>query len=179
MSYHIGVVGKIRLNYNKKQLVSVNAGAEHSVYNLLVSANNEIYQLRKTADLVPAYRNRIDYLRSVIASPAATKTALPYLNTVDVDCQTVANGIRNYAAAWKNMQERHTGVPTFHKKSPTLVWNTNCHYKAGDTGINDGSVRFTDPHHIILPKLGRVRFEWKTCCPALSADADSFLSAAA
>lgn len=159
MSYHIGVVGKIRLNYNKKRLVAVNAGAERSVYNLLVSANNEIYQLRKTADLVPAYRNRIDYLRSVIASPATIKTALPYLNTVDVDCQTVANGIRNYAAAWKNMRERHTGVPTFHKKSSTLVWNTNCHYKAGDTGINDGSIRFTDSHHIILPKIGSVRFE--------------------
>lgn len=157
MPYHIGVVLKLYLSDEKKRLVAVNAGAQRSVYNHLVACNNEIYRLKKTAAYVPSDRERIDYLYSVSADAASIKNALPYLDGKDIDCQTVENGIRNYRIAWKNRKERHTGVPTFHKKSAEQVWQTNCHYTSASTGLNDGTVRFLNQHTIMLPKLGKVR----------------------
>lgn len=158
MPYHLGVVIKLYLSDEGKRLVAVNAGAQRSVYNHLVACGNEIYRLRKTAAYVPSDGERINYLRSVSENAAGIKNARPYLYGKDVDCQTVENGIRNYHAAWKNMKERHTGVPVFHKKSPEQTWQTNCHYTGSGTGLSDGTVRFTDRCHIMLPKLGRVRF---------------------
>ena len=96
-------------------------------------------------------------LVAVSADAASIKNALPYLDGKDIDCQTVENGIRNYRIAWKNRKERHTGVPTFHKKSAEQVWQTNCHYTSASTGLNDGTVRFLNQHTIMLPKLGKVR----------------------
>ena len=133
MPYHIGVVFKLYLSDEKKRLVAVNAGAQRSVYNHLVACNNEIYRLKKTAAYVPSDRERIDYLYSVSSDAASIKNALPYLDGKDIDCQTVENGIRNYRIAWKNRKERHTGVPTFHKKSAEQVWQTNCHYTSAST----------------------------------------------
>ncbi|MDY6281184.1 MAG: RNA-guided endonuclease TnpB family protein [Roseburia faecis] len=159
MPYHIGVLLKLHLSETGKRLVAVNDGAQRSVYNHLIACNNEIYRLKKTAAYVPSDRKRIDYLYSVSATAAAIKNALPYLYEKDVDCQTVENGIRNYRIAWKNRKERHTGVPAFHKKSAEQVWQTNCHYNAQSTGLSNGTVRFTDRHHIMLPKLGKVRFD--------------------
>jgi hypothetical protein len=65
---------------------------------------------------------------------ANIQNALPYLYTPEVDCQTVANGMKNYRTAWKNMRERHTGVPAFHKKANNLSYQTNCHYVSSDGG---------------------------------------------
>ena len=62
-----------------------------------------------------------------------------------------------YSVSAKNRKERHTGVPTFHKKSAEQVWQTNCHYTSASTGLNDGTVRFLNQHTIMLPKLGKVR----------------------
>ena len=157
MPYHIGVLLKLYLPETGKRLVAVNDGAQRSVYNHLVACNNEIHYLKETADFVPADRKRIAYLKSVSCNAAAIKNALPYLYEKDVDCQTVENGIRNYRTAWKNMKKRHTGVPTLHKKSAEQTWQTNCHYNAQSAGLSDGTVRFVDRHHIVLPKLGKVR----------------------
>ena len=157
MPYHIGVLLKLHLPETGKRLVAVNDGAQRSVYNHLVACNNEIHHLKKTADFVPADRKRIAYLKSASCNAAAIKNALPYLYEKDVDCQTVENGIRNYRTAWENMKKHHAGVPTLHKKSAEQTWQTNCHYNAQSTGLSDGTVRFVGRHHIMLPKLGKVR----------------------
>lgn len=158
MPYHIGIVLKIYPSSRQKHLVAVNAGAQRSVYNHLVACGNEIYCLSKTAAYIPSDRRRIDDLRNMTGSPANIQNALPYLYGREVDCQTVANGIRNYRTAWKNMRERHTGVPSFHKKGNDISYQTNCHYKKDNTGLADGTVRFLGRRHILLPKLGKIRF---------------------
>lgn len=157
MPYHIGIVLKIYPSHGQQRIVAVNAGAERAVYNLLVASGNEIYRLSKTAAYVPSDRERIDYIRSKISSHAAIKNTLPFLYEKDVDCQTVANAIQHYRAAWKHMRENHAGVPTFHRKGAEQVWNTNSHYRSDASGLPDGTVRFDDIHHIRLPKLGRIR----------------------
>lgn len=157
MPYHIGVRIKLYLSDRQKHIVAVNDGVRRSVYNHLVSVNRDIHRLSKTADLVPCDRERIIYLRSVAEKPGM-KAALPYLAGKDVDSAAVDNAFRNYRIAWKNMREHKRGVPTFRRKSHEQRYQTNCHYRSGDTGLDDGSIRFTDRNHIRLPKLGRTRF---------------------
>ena len=157
MPYHIGLKVKLYLSYQQKHIVAVNDGAKRSVYNLLVSASNEKYRLSKTAPYCPTDRNRLDYIFSVVSSTAGIKNALPYLNEEDVDSMAVDNAVRNYRTAWKNQKERHTGVPTFKKKSYEQSYQTNAHYRKGSHGHEVSNVRFEDTSHVILPKLGRVR----------------------
>lgn len=159
MPYHIGVKMKIYPSYEQQRIIAINAGAERAVYNLLVKANNEIYRLRKTADTVSIDRERIDYLRSKISSHSSIKNTLPYLYEKEVDSMTVANAMKDYRMAWKNVKEKHAGLPSFHKKSEHLVWHTNGHYRSSDTDLQDGSVCFNDLHHIRLPKIGHIRFD--------------------
>ncbi len=155
MPYHLGMRVKLYLSPWHKHIVSVNDGAKRSVYNLLVAASNERYRMRKTASLVPVYRDRIDFVTQQVQSVRSIQNALPYLYEKDVDAQAIANAIKNYKTAWKNMRERHTGVPCFKKKSYEQSYQTNAHYYSGS---NRSNVRFEDAHHVTLPKLGRVRF---------------------
>lgn len=157
MPYHIGLKVKLYLSYQQKHIVAVNDGAKRSVYNLLVSASNERYRLSRTAPYCPTDRNRLDYISSVISTTAGIKNALPYLNEEDVDSLAVDNAVRNYRTAWKNQKERHTGVPSFKKKSYEQSYQTNAHYYKNSLGHEVSNVRFEDARHVILPKLGRVR----------------------
>ena len=159
MDYHAGCVLKIHPSDRQKHIIAVNDGAARSVYNLLVAYDREIHLLRKTSIYIREVAERIDYLTSVISSHSGIVNALPYLKEEDVDSMAVANAIMNYRKAWKNMKERHTGIPTFHRKSSKQSYQTNAHYRKGAESINDGNVRFEDEHHIILPKLGRIRFD--------------------
>ena len=153
MPYHIGLVLKMYPSHLQKRIVAVNDGVKRAVYNLLVASNNEIYRMKKTADFVPVYRERIAYLCSVTSSTAGIKQALPFLQEKLVDSLAVDNAYRNYHTAWKNQKERHTGVPVFKKKSYEQSYQTNAHY------YKDGrsNVRFDDVDHITLPVLKRVR----------------------
>lgn len=158
MPYHIGFKVKLYLNYRQKHLVAVNDGAKRAVYNHLVACGNEKYRLSMASELVPAYQKRIDYLKSVTGEAKNIKNALPFLYGDDVDDQAIANAIRNYRSSWKNMKERHTGVPVFKKKSYEQSYQTNAHYYKNKAGIETSNVRFEDSCHVTLPKLGRVRF---------------------
>ena len=142
MPYHIGLHVKLYPSNEQKHIIAVNDGAQRSVYNHLVAAGNERFRLRQAAKYVPAYRDHLQYLKDTASSTAGMKTALPYLNEADVDSATVDNAFRNYRFAWKSMKENHRGVPTFHKKSAEQSYQTNSHYKSGDTGIFDDSIRF-------------------------------------
>lgn len=157
MPYHIGLRMKMYASYKQKHIVSVNDGAKRSVYNLLVASGNERHRLSKSAPYCPVDRERLDYLSSVTSTTAGIKNALPYLNEKEVDSLAIDNAVKNYRAAWKNMKERHTGVPVFKKKSYEQSYQTNAHYYRNASGEEVSNVRFEDVHHIILPKLGRVR----------------------
>ena len=156
MPYIIGLQAKLYLGNRNKQIVAVNDGASRYVYNHLVATGNELYHLKKYAPYVPWANERINYLKSVMDS-AGIKNAAPFLYERNVDSSTINNAIKNYNTAWKNRKERHTGVPTFHKKSERQSYQTCNHYKSGAAYMNDGSTRFVGKKHIVLPLLGKVR----------------------
>ena len=164
MNYHYGVVLKIYPSDVQKHIIAVNDGAQRAVYNLLVGTDKEIYQLKKTADIVPADRKRLEDvtlkirdLNSSGSDTAHIRNTLPFLNEPEVDGQVIATAKKNYSVAWKNMRERHTGVPTFHKKSYAQSYQTSNHYLSGREGLNGGSIRFLDESHLQLPIIGRIR----------------------
>lgn len=156
MPCHLGLKVKIYPSYRQKHLIAVNDGVKRAVYNHLVACGSERYRLKKTAGLVPAYRDRLDYLSDVTGAVRNIKNALPYLYGEEVDEQAIANAVKNYRAAWKNQKELHRGVPVFKKKSYEQFYQTNAHYYAG---TDDSNVRFEDLHHVTLPKLGRIRMD--------------------
>lgn len=156
MPYHIGLKVKIYPSNEQKRLIAVNDGVKRSVYNHLVACNNEKYRLSKAASFVPAYRDKLDSLSNTTGPVRNIKNALPYLYGKDVDEQAIANAMKNYSTAWKNQRERHTGVPTFKRKSYEQSYQTNAHYRKTPDGLKC-NVRFEDMHHVTLPKLGRIR----------------------
>ena len=163
MPYHTGIVLRIYPSRRQKQIVSVNDGCGRAVYNRLAAPHKERYELSKTAASVPAYRDRISYIDSILhepdtALPAALKNSMPFLYGKDVDSLTVDNATKHYRAAWKKFQEDpRAGVPVFHRKRYEQSYQTNAHYYKGASDINDGNVRFEDMQHIILPIIGRIR----------------------
>lgn len=159
MPYHIGMKAKIYPSREQKRLIAVNDGARRFVYNRLVANGNEVYSLKKVSIYCEPVARRLDYLQSIGTKAAGICNSAPFLYEADVDAQTIANAIKNYRTAWKNMKERHSGVPTFSKKSHEQHYQTNNHYKSGDSSMNDGNVKFRDNHHVQLPKLGEVRFD--------------------
>lgn len=179
MPYHIGLKVKLYLSYQQKHLVAVNDGAKRAVYNHLVACSNERYRLGKTAEMVPADRKRLDYLDSVTGEVKNIKNALPYLYGDEVDEQAIANAIRNYKAAWKNKKELQACVPAFKKKSYEQSYQTNAHYYRPGSSKFESNVRFEDRNHVILPKLGRVRFgsSPKLICALLERKADTRIGA--
>ena len=158
MSYHIGLRVKIYPSNKQKHLIAVNDGAKRAVYNFLVASGNERYRLGKTADHVPVYRERIQYLKDIVSSISKLQNALPFLYSTEVDAQTIANTVKNYRTAWKNQKEQHRGVPTFKKKSSEQSYQTNAHYYALVNGSLGCSVSFSlgsnQPFYGPLPKTG-------------------------
>lgn len=162
MPYHCGMELRMYPSYRQKKHVAVNDGAERFVYNRLVALNEERRRLRKTAGYVPAERDRLGYLESILhgdnALPAAIKNSAPFLYDNDIDSLVVDNAIKNYRVAWKKYREdHHAGRPRFHKKGYRQSYNTNAHYRKDAKGINDANARFEDEHHMVLPGLGRIR----------------------
>lgn len=157
LPYHMGFIVKLYPSNEQKRLIAVNDGAKRAVYNHLVARSNERYLLSKTAAFVPCYQDRLAYVKSVTGAVKNIQNAMPFLYGKDVDAQTIANAVKNYKTAWKNQKERHTGAPTFKKKSYEQSYQTNAHYYANKDGEIVSNARFEDKEHVVLPKLGRIR----------------------
>ena len=159
MKYHFGLVGRIYPNHDGKRIIAINDGIYRKTYNVLVIANNERYQLSKTAEFVPAYQDRIDYLKALVSSATTIKNQFPFMYGDEVDSDVVSNAIANYKKAW-NMFKKvpGTSVPTVHKKSYEQSYNTSAHYNKDQAGIMQGSIRFVNRHKLHLPIIGDIRF---------------------
>ena len=164
MTYHAGIVLRIYPSNEQKRIIAANDGAGRFIYNRLVALDRERYRLSKYADLIPAYRDRMDYIDSVIRNPdkgiaQCLKNVVPFCYEKDIDSLAIDNSIKNYRAAWSKYKEDpiHNGIPAFHKKGYSETYQTNAHYDADAVCINDSNVRFPDKKHIILPKIGEIR----------------------
>lgn len=160
MQYHFAINGRIYLNYIGKKIVAINDGVYRKVYNTLVISNDEKYKLAQSAEFVPIYQDRIDYLETLVSSATNIRNQFPFMYDRLVDSDVVANAMVNYKAAWNMYKKIPTsGKPTLHKKSYEQSYNTSAHYKSGQTGIRQGSIRFINRHKLHLPIIGDVTFK--------------------
>ena len=157
MPYVIGIKAKLYLSAKGKHIVSLNDGAYRYVYNHLVAAGNEIYELKKSACCSPWAASRMDYLLSVSRTSKGVKNSAPFLYRKDIDSSVIDNAMKNYRMAWKNYRDGRANIPVFKKKGMCMSYQTCNHYRGGSTHMNDGSIRFEDKRHIRLPLLGKVR----------------------
>lgn len=160
MPYVIGIKLRLYPDNMQKDIIAVNDGASRSIYNHLVARHNELFRLHKTGCYIKPIIDRIDYLTSLGEKSSDLQAAYPYLEDDRIDAQTIANAIKNYRTAWSNFYKvPGTSIPKFHKKGASKHYQTNAHYKKDATVITDGNVYLSDKRHIMLPKLGSVRFK--------------------
>lgn len=160
MPYVIGIKLRLYPDNKQKDIIVVNDGASRSIYNHLVARHKELFCLRKVGCYIKPIVDRIDYLTSLGEKSSDLQAAYPYLEDDRIDAQAIANAIKNYRVAWRNFYKvPRTSIPKFHKKNSTKRYCTNAHYKKDATFITDGNVYLSDKRHIMLPKLGSVRFK--------------------
>lgn len=166
LTYNRGLLVRAYLSDRQKICVRKNGGVARFVYNRLVAVDREKHKLAKTLPYSPADRARMSYLKDAYATTAALRNAIPFLNDPLVDGYAIANAKKDYSNAWRQFKKvKGTGIPAFHKKDGTYSYGTNCHYAkkydhdSSVTGLFEGSVRFIDENHVVLPILGKVRIK--------------------
>ena len=152
--FHLGVKMRFYPSYSQEHLAERNCRTSLFIYNRMVALNNEKYRLRKTANLCPADKLRLDYVETVLSSSKEFQNSAPFLYDNEIDAQMISNTKINYQKAWNNYRKNPAlGIPTFHKKKYECSYQTSPHYRK-NVGCN---VHFTDKHHITVPKLGRCK----------------------
>ena len=164
--FHMGVNMRAYFSDKQKQIVRFNGGAANFVYNRMVAVNREKHKLEKAAHLCPSDKSRLDYLNTAYQDTKHLRNAVPFLNDSRIDGYAIANAKQDYHHAWNQFKKvKGTSVPTFHKKDSSYSYGTNCHYSKKalsdqtTIGLFEGSIRFLDKKHIILPILGTVRIK--------------------
>lgn len=165
-NFHIGINVRAYFSDKQKQIVRFNGGAANFVYNRLVAVNREKHLLQKTAHLSITDKNRLAYLDIAYKDTKHLRNAVPFLNDPKIDGYAIANAKQDYQHAWNQFRKvKGPSIPTFHKKDNTYSYGTNCHYgnkvlsNPNTIGLFEGSVRFLDKTHIVLPILGTVRIK--------------------
>lgn len=166
LTYNRGLLVRAYLSDKQKICVRKNGGVARFIYNRLVAVDREKHMLSKTLLYSPTDRARMSYLKDAYATTTAIRNAIPFLNDPLVDGYAIANAKKDYSNAWQQFKKvKGTSIPTFHKKDGTYSYGTNCHYDKkynhdpNVIGLFEGSVRFIDKNHVILPILGRVRIK--------------------
>ena len=160
-TYHYGLKVRIYPSNRQKEMIRRNSDAARSVYNEMVGTNKEISLFGKLNLHIDFIAKRIEELRDRIATVTALKNRFPWLCHPDIDAQSIANARQNYQKAWRQFRKVHTsGVPRFHKKEATESYQTNPHYaKDKPISLFTSNACFLDAHHLMLPKLKRIRFQ--------------------
>lgn len=173
LKYHFGLKLRFYPSDKQKQMIKINYDAQRFVYNQYVGQNRLAYHLKKQLMLknirtLPFAFSGLDKydleqiqlindIRDFLAKPKNIRDAYSFLRDKKVDSLAIANAVQNYHKAWNNYHKVH-GIPTFHKKSSSWSYQTNCQYlKVKETYLDNGSARFIDQRHFKVPKLGIVR----------------------
>lgn len=164
--FHTGIHVRAYFSDKQKQIVRFNGGAANFIYNRMVAVNRERHQLKKTAYLCPSDKARLAYLDNAYQDTKHLRNTVPFLNDSKIDGYAIANAKQDYQHAWNQFKKvKGTSIPTFHKIDNSYSYGTNCHYSKksladfNTVGLFEGSVRFLNKTHIVLPILGTVKIK--------------------
>ena len=158
MKYHYGLKVRIYPSDRQKKIIKINSDASRFIYNEMVAINKELWRLKQVKLPIDTIQNRIGQLE-LRQSAKQMSNHFQFLEDKRIDSLTKANAIQNYHKAWNAFRKVHTaGVPKFHRKSYVWRYQTNCQYlKQKEAYLTNGTVRFEDSKHVIVPKLGWLR----------------------
>ena len=158
MEYHYGLKVRIYPSDKQKQIIKLNSDASRFIYNEMVAINKELWQLKQVKLQIDTVQSRIKQLE-LRQNAKQMSNHFQFLGDKRIDSLTKANAIQNYRKAWNAFRKIHTvGVPNFHRKSYVWRYQTNCQYlKQKEAHLTNGTVRFEDSKHVLVPKLGRLR----------------------
>lgn len=158
MKYHYGLKVRIYPSDKQKQIIKLNSDASRFIYNEMVAINKELWQLKQVKLPIDTVQSRIKQLE-LRQNAKQMSNHFQFLGDKRIDSLTKANAIQNYRKAWNAFRKIHTaGVPNFHRKSYVWRYQTNCQYlKQKEAYLTNGTVRFEDSKHVLVPKLGRLR----------------------
>jgi len=160
LEYKYGMKVRIYPSDHQKKIIKINSDAGRFIYNQMVALNKELYKLKKITLPIEIVLHRIEQLKSR-RSARQLSNHYQFLEDKRIDSLTKANAIQNYQKAWNLFHKVHkSGVPKFHRKSYAWQYQTNCQYpNKKRTCMTNGTVRFLDRKHILVPKLGRLRLK--------------------
>ena len=158
MEYHYGLKVRIYPSDKQKQIIKLNSDASRFIYNEMVAINKELWQLKQVKLPIDTVQSRIKQLE-LRQNAKQMSNHFQFLGDKRIDSLTKANAIQNYRKAWNAFRKIHTAdVPNFHRKSYVWRYQTNCQYlKQKEAYLTNGTVRFEDSKHVLVPKLGRLR----------------------
>lgn len=174
-AYHFGIKLRFYPSTKQRQMIKQNYDAQRFVYNQYVGANRLIYHLKRTSKAkqlnsglpfvmmkMTKYEieaaNRLIEQQELIAKPKNIRDKYDFLRRKEIDSLAIANAIQNYRKAWRNYRKIGHGIPSFHKKSNSWSYQTNCQYPGQkEAYLDNGTVRFIDYKHV---ELTGITFDW-------------------
>jgi len=158
LNYHFGLKVRIYPSDQQKAIIKCNSDASRFIYNQMVGIGKELSQLKRVKLPIDTVQQRIKQLKARRNARQLTNH-FQFLDDKRIDSLTKANAIQNYRKAWHAFRKVHTaGVPNFHHKSYVWKYQTNCQYPRQKVArLTNGTVRFLDHNHVMVPKLGRLR----------------------
>ena len=158
LAYHFGLRMRIYPSTKQKQIIKVNSDISRTVYNKMVTIDQELYRLKRVKLPIDTIQARISELENR-KNARNMSNHYQYMQDERIDSLTKANAIQNYQKSWKMYRKVHkAGTPNYHKKDYCQRYQTNCQYgKNKSMDMFSGSVRFIDKKHIQIPKLGKLR----------------------
>ncbi len=159
----MGLKGKIYPSNAQKEIIRKSSDASRFVYNRLVYLGKEIWRFGKPQIHIDFIDKRIAQLQEM-KTDEMMKAMFPFLSDEQVDSNAITHARKSYQDAW-NMYKKIYNIapPNFHKKGYAEKYQTSVKYYHAKTTNptlleKDASIRFEDKHHIVLPKIGRIRF---------------------
>lgn len=166
-TFHMGLQVRAYPSDKQAALIRKNAGSARFVYNRLLAVDKECWRLKKTADICPSDMARLLYLNETYCDAKHIQNAIPFLCEKGIDSDVVLTAKKNYQNAWNLYhKEPWHDIPAFRKKENACSYQTCNRYSRTKLarcpvviGLYEGSVRFEDKNHLVVPVLGRIRIK--------------------
>ncbi|WP_367295322.1 RNA-guided endonuclease InsQ/TnpB family protein [Levilactobacillus yonginensis] len=157
LSYHFGIKVRIYPSDQQKQLIKRNADAYRFVYNehhAIRQRLEHLHQIKHPPTKVHAFiqhlTKSLDYQRMALNHP--------FLADPRIDAHVRLQAVIDYRTRQAAYLTGSAKRPHFLRKSYTWRYQLACQYHHRSHGsLRNGSIAFTDEHHVTLPIIGRLR----------------------
>jgi len=157
LPYRFGIKVRIYPSDRQKQLIKRNAEAYRFVYNehhAIQQRLEHLHQIKhpptKVHTLIQYLTKSLDYQRMALNHP--------FLTDSRIDAHVRLQAIIDYHNRQTAYVLGRAKRPHFIRKSYTWRYQLACQYHHRSHGsLRNGSIAFTDAHHVTLPIIGRLR----------------------